>query len=89
MPAASRSEPGRTAHLVGIDVGRDDVGHDRLAGRVVGDADHRHGAYPGDVGDDVLDLDRVDVETGDDHQLLDPVDEHDVAAFVDEAHVSG
>jgi hypothetical protein len=54
---------------------RYDVRHDGLAGRRVLDPDHRGLRDAVDLADDLLDLDRVDVDAGDDDPLLETVDE--------------
>ena len=64
-------------------VGRDDVRHDSLAGLVVGHPDDGRVGDTVDLAQDVLDLGRVDVEAADDDQLLDPVDQKQVAGCID------
>src|SRR4029077_3333225 len=53
------------------------------------DPDHRRVSDRGHLADHVLDLHRVDVETRDDDELLEPVDEEQVARGVEEADVAG
>src|SRR5690606_18929544 len=50
--------------------------------------DHRRLLDPVDLGEDLLDLERVDVEAGDDHQVAHPVDEGEVAGSVEESDVA-
>src|SRR3954469_23695144 len=64
------------------------VGDHGLAGLRVLDADHGRLRHLGELGDHVLDLARVDVEPRDDDQLLDPVDEVEVAGGVEVADVA-
>src|SRR5262249_12916691 len=75
--------------LAGAVLRGDDVGDHGLAGRGVLDADDGSLGHPADLADDLLDLDRVDVDPGDDDELLDPVHQEQVTGGVEEADVAG
>ena len=79
----------RLLEVHGVEVRRDDVGNHGLAALLVLGSDHGDGTDAVDLGDHVLDLDRVDVEAGDDDELLDPVDEEHVPALVEVTDVAG
>ncbi len=66
----------------------DDVGLDRLAGVRVGHADDHRLSDGGMGGDHLFHLGRVDVEAGDDDEILDPIDEEEEAVVVDHRDVA-
>src|SRR5699024_1484468 len=67
----------------------DHIRQHRLAGDRIGHADHCDLGHAGQLLNDVFDFARIHVESRDDDQLADAVDEHQVSAVIDIADVAG
>ena len=67
----------------------DDERHADLAQAFVGDADHRGLLDVGVAEEGVLDLGRVGVEAADDEHVLDPPDDPEASAVIDDTEVAG